>query len=248
MAGHSKFKNIQHRKNAQDNKRGKMFTRLARDIFVAAKSGILDVNANARLRLAITAARTANMPKEKIDNAILKATSPNNTNDYEDIRYEGYGSGGVAIIVEALTDNRNRTASEIRSIFTKFGGELGEPGSVSFMFKKLGLIHYPLAVCSADQMMEETIDAGADDCVTVEHRHEIICAPESLLSVAEILKQKLGEAEESEVIWRAMTTIQLNLEKSIKVMALVDALEANDDVQSVSGNFIVAEELNRDEE
>lgn len=248
MAGHSKFKNIQHRKNAQDNKRGKMFTRLARDIFVAAKTGIPDINSNSRLRLAITAARTANMPKEKIDNALLKATSPNNTSDYEDIRYEGYGSGGTAIIVEALTDNRNRTASEIRSIFTKHGGALGEPGSVSFMFQRIGVIHYPLVIASAEQMLEAAIEAGADDCSTYDEKHEIICSPETLLMVTAVLEDKFDKAEESEILWRPTTPIQLDLEKSIKIVALVEALEANDDVQTVSGNFLLSEELKHDED
>jgi len=243
MAGHSKFKNIQHRKNAQDKKRGKMFTRLVRDIFVAAKSGLPDINVNPKLRLAVTAARTANLPKDRIDNAIDKASNPQNTNNYEDIRYEGYAAGGIAMIVEAITDNRNRTASDVRSAFTKHGGALGETGSVGFMFSRLGVIHYPLKAATSDQMMEAAIEAGADDCVADEFKHEIVCAPDALVEVMAVLEVRFGKAVEAEVRWMPSDPMVLDEERGLKILALIETLEESDDVQTVAGNFILPPEL-----
>lgn len=243
MAGHSKFKNIQHRKNAQDKKRGKMFTRLVRDIFVAAKAGIPDINVNPKLRLAVTTARTANLPKERIDNAIDKASNPQNTSNYEDIRYEGYAPGGVAIIVEAITDNRNRTASDVRSAFTKHGGTLGETGSVGFMFNRLGVIHYQLKAATVDQMMEAAIEGGADDCSADECKHEILCAPEVIAEVTAALEARFGKADESEIKWVPSDPIALDEEKGLKILALIETLEESDDVQSVAGNFALPPEL-----
>lgn len=242
MAGHSKFKNIQHRKNAQDKKRGKMFTRLVRDIFIAAKSGLPDINANPKLRLAVTAARVANLPKDRIDNAISKATNPQNSSNYEDIRYEGYASGGVAIIVEAITDNRNRTASDVRSAFTKHGGVLGETGSVGFMFKHIGAIQYPLEASSAEQMMEAAIEAGADDCIVDDDMHKIICEPHAMAQIAEELELKFGKAE-AEVQWLPINPMAVDVEKATKILHLIETLEESDDVQSVFANFILPPEL-----
>lgn len=246
MAGHSKFKNIQHRKNAQDKKRGKIFTRLVRDIFVAAKSGLPDINSNPKLRVAVTAARAANLPKDRIDNAIDKASNPQNTSNYEDIRYEGYASGGIAIIVESITDNRNRTASDVRSAFTKHGGTLGETGSVNFMFSKHGVITYPINIATNDDVMEAAIEAGADDCKSDAKKHEILCAPENLESVTQAIETKFGKAYESEIKWVSSDPIALDKEKGMKVLALIETLEESDDVQSVFGNFTLPEELMED--
>jgi YebC/PmpR family DNA-binding regulatory protein len=248
MAGHSKFKNIQHRKNAQDKKRGKMFTRLVRDIFVAAKSGLPDPNSNPKLRAAIAAAKIANLPKDRIDNAIDKASNPQNTSNYEDIRYEGYAPGGIAIIVEALTDNRNRTASEVRSAFTRHGGTLGETGSVSFMFNKLGTVVYSLKVTDYDNMMEAAIEIGADDVVIKTNSYHIICQPENLSSITEALEAKFGKARESEILWLANEPMPVDEDRGVKLLALIESLEDSDDVQSVAGNFTLPDSLNESDD
>ncbi|MBA8666400.1 YebC/PmpR family DNA-binding transcriptional regulator [Holosporaceae bacterium 'Namur'] len=237
MAGHSKFKNIMHRKGAQDNKRAKMFTKLVREIYVAAKSGLPEPDSNPRLRAAINAARIANMPKDRIENAISKATNPGEADNFEEIRYEGYGSGGVAIIVEALTDNRNRTASDVRSAFTKHGGTLGETGSVSFMFSRVGVITYPANKGSAEVFLDTAIEAGANDSISDEEIHEIICDPENFNEIRDKFEHKFGTCLSAEITWKPNNTIMLNEESAEKIIKMVDALEDNDDVQSVVGNF-----------
>ncbi len=237
MAGHSQYKNIMHRKGRQDKMRSKTFSKLSREITVAAKSGIPDPSANSRLRLAIQNARAENLPKDNIERAIKKASAAGGEN-YENIRYEGYGPAGVAVIVEALTDNRARTAPVVRAFFAKYGGNLGETGSVAFMFNKVGEIVYPLNKTSADAMMEAAIDAGADD-VSSEGNHTILCAFEAMMDVSHALATKFGEAESVKAIWKPSVTAPVNdFDKAESLMKLVDALDEDDDVQNV---FINAE-------
>ncbi|WP_028748215.1 YebC/PmpR family DNA-binding transcriptional regulator [Rhizobium mesoamericanum] len=242
MAGHSQFKNIMHRKGRQDAVRSKMFSKLAREITVAAKAGLPDPAMNARLRLAIQNAKAQSMPKDNIDRAIKKAAGADGEN-YDEVRYEGYGPGGTAIIVEALTDNRNRTASSVRSIFTKAGGALGETGSVSFSFDHVGEITYKLAAGDADKVMEAAIEAGADDVETDEEGHYITTAFESLGEVAKALESSLGEAETVKAIWRAQNNVPVDEEKAQSLLKLIDSLEDDDDVQNVYSNFEVDEEV-----
>jgi YebC/PmpR family DNA-binding regulatory protein len=242
MAGHSQFKNIMHRKGRQDSVRSKMFSKLAREITVAAKAGLRDPSMNASLRLAIQNAKAQSMPKDNIDRAIKKASGGEGEN-YEQIRYEGYGPGGTAVIVEALTDNRNRTASNVRSTFTKAGGALGETGSVSFSFDHVGEITYKLAVGDADTVMEAAIEAGADDVITDEDGHTIICGFEALNEVSKALEGALGEAETVKIVWKAQNTVPVDEEKAISVMKLIDTLEDDDDVQAVYSNFEVSDEV-----
>lgn len=242
MAGHSQFKNIMHRKGAQDAKRSKIFSKLAREITVAAKLGGADPNMNARLRLAIQNARADNLPKDNIERAIKKAAG-NDTDNYDEVRYEGYGPGGVAVIVEALTDNRNRTASAVRSYFTKAGGALGETGSVSFMFDRVGEIVYPLSAGSGDAMVEAAIEAGADDVETTADNHVVICAFESLNEVAKALEATLGGAESVKIVWRPKTTTALDEEKAQSLLKLLDTLEDDDDVQNVYSNSELSDEI-----
>jgi YebC/PmpR family DNA-binding regulatory protein len=242
MAGHSQFKNIMHRKGRQDAVRSKMFSKLAREITVAAKAGLPDPTMNARLRLAIQNAKAQSMPKDNIDRAIKKAAGAEGEN-YDEVRYEGYGPGGTAIIVEALTDNRNRTASNVRSIFTKAGGALGETGSVSFSFDHVGEITYKLSAGDADTVMEAAIEAGADDVETDEEGHTITCAFESLGEVAKALEGSLGEAETVKAVWRAQNNVPVDEEKAQSLMKLIDSLEDDDDVQNVYSNFEVSEEV-----
>ena len=235
MAGHSQFKNIMHRKGRQDAMRSKLFSKLAREITVFAKMGLPDPAMNARLRAAIIAARAENMPKDNIERAIKKAAGSEGEN-YDEIRYEGYAPGGVAVIIEALTDNRNRTASEIRSYFTKAGGSLAETGAVSFMFDHVGAIEFDAKAADADTMMEAAIDAGADDVSTDEHGHEVITELEALRDVATALESKFGEPRKAKLIWRAQNMIAVDDEAGEKIMKLLDALEENDDVQHVYSN------------
>ncbi|MDQ0558745.1 YebC/PmpR family DNA-binding regulatory protein [Rhizobium mesoamericanum] len=242
MAGHSQFKNIMHRKGRQDAVRSKMFSKLAREITVAAKAGLPDPAMNARLRLAIQNAKAQSMPKDNIDRAIKKAAGADGEN-YDEVRYEGYGPGGTAIIVEALTDNRNRTASNVRSIFTKAGGALGETGSVSFSFDHVGEITYKLAAGDADKVMEAAIEAGADDVETDEEGHYITTAFESLGEVAKALEGSLGEAETVKAVWRAQNNVPVDEEKAQSLLKLIDSLEDDDDVQNVYSNFEVDEEV-----
>jgi YebC/PmpR family DNA-binding regulatory protein len=242
MAGHSQFKNIMHRKGAQDVKRSKLFTKLLREIHVAAKIAP-DPEHNPRLRTAILAAREANVPKDKIQNTIAKASNPTEGDNFEEIRYEGYAPGGIAIIVEALSDNRNRTASEVRSSFTKYGGTLGETGSVSFLFKHIGSISYPSSVASFEQIFEATIEAGADDCTNENNTYEIICSLDNFHNVRDFLDKKFGPTISAEITWRPNASQLLSIEEGEKLLKMLDALDECDDVQNVFGNFELPDAL-----
>ena len=241
MAGHSKFKNIQHRKGAQDKKRAKIFTRLIKELAVAARSGT-DPNSNPRLRGALLAARAANMPKDNIER-VLKKAEGGEGEQYEEIRYEGYGVGGTAFIVEAMTDNRNRTASEVRAAFSKFGGSLGETGSVSFMFDKVGQIIFTGSVADAEAMFEAALEAGADNVESDEESHVITCAPEDFNAVREALQETFGDPEEAELTWIAQNTLSVDEDQATTLLKFIDALEENDDVQSLSFNFEISNEI-----
>lgn len=241
MAGHSQFKNIMHRKGRQDAVRSKMFSKLAREITVAAKAGLPDPDMNPRLRLAIQNAKAQSMPKDNIERAINKASGGDSEN-YDEVRYEGYGPGGVAVIVEALTDNRNRTASNVRAAFTKAGGSLGETGSVSFMFDRVGEIVYGTAAGDADKVMEAAIEAGADDVTSDENGHIIICAFEDIGEVTSALEASLGQAESVKAVWRPQTGTPVDEEKAQSVLRLISVLDDDDDVQNVYANFEVDDE------
>ena len=244
MAGHSQFKNIMHRKGAQDAKRGKVFTKIIRELTVSARSGLPDPAANPRLRAAMLAAREANMPKDTIERAIKRGTGGEGDSNYEEVRYEGYGPGSVAVIVEALTDNRNRTASEIRSAFSKHGGSLGETNSVSFMFDRIGAIHYPAAAASADEMFEAALDAGADNVDSGEDGHDVSCAPDDLNTVREALEGKFGAPAGARLDWRPQTSVPVTDEAVAQtLMKFLEVLDDNDDVQRVQANFEIADEL-----
>ncbi len=242
MAGHSQFKNIMHRKGRQDAMKSKMFGKLAREITVAAKLGTPDPAMNPRLRAAVIAARQENMPRDNIERAIKKAIG-GDTESYDEIRYEGYGPGGIAVIVEALTDNRNRAASDIRSFFTKSGGNLGETGSVAFMFDRIGSIEYDAKVASADAMLEAAIDAGADDVVSADSGHEVSASPDSFAEVAKSLESKFGEARKSGLTWKPQNTIAVDDETGEKLLKLLDNLNEHDDVQNVYANFEISDIL-----
>ncbi len=242
MAGHSQFKNIMHRKGRQDAAKSKLFGKLAREITVSAKMGLPDPAMNPRLRAAILAARAENMPKDNIERAIKKAAG-GDAETYEEIRYEGYGPGGVAIIVEALTDNRNRAASEVRSTFSKNGGNLAETGAVSFMFDHVGLIEYAPEAASADAMLEAAIEAGADDVVSSESGHEIYAAQETFREVAKALEAEFGEPRKAAVVWKAQNTIAVDDEQGEKLLRLIETLNESDDVQNVYVNFEVSDAL-----
>ena len=242
MAGHSKFKNIMHRKGAQDKKRSAAFSKLSREITVAAKSGMPDPDMNPRLRLAVNNARAASMPKDNIQRAIDKA-SANEGDDYEEIRYEGYGPGGVAVIVEALTDNRNRAASDIRSFFSKSGGNLGETGSVAFMFDRTGIIEYDSSVASDDAMLDAAIEAGADDVISSESGHEIYASQETFREVAKALEAKFGEARKAALTWKPQNTVAVDDDTGEKLLKLMDLLNEHDDVQNVYANFEISDAL-----
>ena len=236
MAGHSHAKNIMHRKGKSDAVRSKVFSKLAREITVAAKMGMPDPAFNSRLRLAVTNARAQSMPKDNIDRAIKKAIGSDGEN-YDEIRYEGYGPGGVAIIVETLTDNRNRTASNVRSYFSKCGGAMGETNSVGFMFDKVGEITYPLTAGSEDKVMEAAIEAGADDVESDEEGHYITTSFEAMVDVAAALEKVLGEAESVKAVWKPQTNTPIDAEKGATLMKLINTLEEDDDVQNVYSNF-----------
>ena len=242
MAGHSKWANIQHRKGRQDKLRAKVFSRLSKEITVAAKMGDPDPDKNPRLRLAVKEAKSNSMPKDNIERAIAKATGGDAEN-YDEIRYEGYGPNGVAIIVEAMTDNRNRTASNVRSTFTKNGGNLGETGSVGFMFDRKGQVVYPVAVGSEDDVMMAAIEAGAEDVETDEESHVVWCADTDLAAVSTALEDALGESEATKLVWRPQTTTELDLEGMQSLMKLIEALEDDDDVQTVTANFEASDEV-----
>lgn len=241
MAGHSKFANIKHRKGAQDKKRAKIFTRLIKELTVAARSGT-DPASNPRLRSALAAARAANMPKDNIERVLKKAEGGEGEN-YEEIRYEGYGPGGTALIVEALTDNRNRTASEVRAAFNKYGGSMGETGSVSFMFDKVGQIIYAAEAGDADTVFEAALEAGADNVESDENGHLILTEPSEFNAVREALDAHLGTPEEAELTWRPQNSISVDEGQASTLLKLLDALDDNDDVQNVSANFEIADEI-----
>ena len=242
MAGHSQYKNIMFRKGKQDKLRSKIFSKLAREITVAAKAGVPDPAANARLRLAIQNARAENLPKDNIERAIKKASGSDESN-FDNVRYEGYGPGGVAIIVEALTDNRNRTASNVRSSFTKMGGHLGETNSVSFMFAHVGEVTYPIAKATADAMMDAAIEAGADDATCDEISHSIICSFEGLNDVAAALAAKFGEAQSVKMIWKPNVMAPVDFEKAETLIKLVELLDEDDDVQVVFSNVDIPDDV-----
>ena len=242
MAGHSKWANIQHRKGRQDAVRSKLFSKLSKEITVAAKMGDPDPEKNPRLRMAVKEAKSVSVPKDVIDRAIKKSTAGED-NDYEEIRYEGYGPNGVAVIVETMTDNRNRTASTVRSTFAKNGGNLGETGSVGFMFKRTGEVVYAAEIGDADTIMMAAIEAGAEDVDSSHEGHVITCADTDLNMVGTALESKLGESVSTKLIWKPTMTTELDLEGMQKLMKLVDALEDDDDVQRVTSNFEASDEV-----
>jgi YebC/PmpR family DNA-binding regulatory protein len=242
MAGHSKYKNIMYRKGAQDKKRSAMFSKLSREITVAAKTGVPDPDMNARLRAAVNAAKAQSMPKDNIQRSIDKASAADGEN-YEDIRYEGFGPGGVSLVVEALTDNRNRTATNVRTAFSKNGGNLGASGSVTHGFSRLGRIAYPAAAGDAEKVFEAAIEAGAEDVESGEEGHEIWTAVDDLHDVARALEADLGEAESVKLAWRAQNSIDVGESDAEQLLRLVETLEEDDDVQTVWGNYEVSEEV-----
>jgi YebC/PmpR family DNA-binding regulatory protein len=242
MAGHSQFKNIMHRKGRQDAMRSKLFGKLAREITVSAKMGLPDPAMNPRLRAAIIAARAENMPKDNIERAIKKALG-GDADNYEEIRYEGYGPGGAAVIIEALTDNRNRTAGEVRATFTKSGGNLAETGAVSFMFDHVGVVEFDVGAASANAMLEAAIDAGADDVASNESGHEIYTAQDSLREVAKALEAKFGEPRKAALVWKPQNTVSVDDEAGEKLMKLMETLNEHDDVQNVYANFEISDAL-----
>src|ERR1700678_269759 len=237
MAGHSQFKNIMHRKGAQDARRGRLFARLIREITVAARHGLPDPAANPRLRAATATARQANMPRDTVERAIKKAAGATGGDDYAEVRYEGYGPAGVAVIVEALTDNRNRTASDIRSAFAKHGGALGETNSVSFLFNRLGVIRYPASVSSEDDMLEAAIEAGAEDVESGAEAHEVTAAVEDFFVVRDALEVRFGAPESARLDWRPTTSVTLDEDRAAALLKLLDVLDESDDVQNVYANF-----------
>ncbi len=246
MAGHSQFANIKHRKGAQDAKKAKLFTKIIREITVAAKTGQSDPEYNPRLRNALIEARVNNMSKDRIEAAIKKVTSGADTQNYEEIRYEGYAPDGIAIIVEALTDNRNRTASEVRSIFTKMGGALGETGSVGFMFDRVGVIQFSANVGSEDEIFESALEYGASEVESASEIHVIITNPENFISVRDELIKKYKDPISAKLDWKAINVIEINdLSQAQKLLKMIDLLEDCDDVQMVTGNYILSDDINQ---
>ena len=243
MAGHSKFKNIMYRKGAQDAKRAKLFTKLIREITVAARAGIPDPDQNTRLRAAVTTAKASNMAGDTIDRAITRGAGDGGGVNFDEIRYEGYGPGGVAIIIEALTDNRNRTAAEIRSAFSKHSGSLGETNSVSFMFDRVGWMQFPAETASADNMFEAALEAGASDVETTGDGHEIICAPDDFNDVRESLEAQFAPPEQAGLTWRPHSSVDVDEDGAESLFRLLEVLEESDDVQSVSANFAVSDDI-----
>ena len=243
MAGHSQFKNIMHRKGAQDAKRAKVFGKLIRELTTAARMGGGDAGANPRLRAAVLAARAANMPKDTVERAIKRGAGSGAIESYEEVRYEGYGPGGVAIIVEALTDNRNRTASDVRSAFTKFGGSLGETGSVSFMFDKVGEIVLPAKAASAEAVFEAALEAGAEDCTSDAGGHRVIASVEDFPAVREALEAKFGEPESAEIVWKPQNTTPIGEEQAATLLKMLDTLDDSDDVQNIYANYEVSDDI-----
>ncbi|MDH3474529.1 MAG: YebC/PmpR family DNA-binding transcriptional regulator [Rhodospirillales bacterium] len=243
MAGHSQFKNIMFRKGAQDKKRAKLFGRLSRELTVAAKTGLPDPAMNPALRAAISAARAANMPKDNIERAIKKASGGEDDTNYEEIRYEGYGPGGAAIIVETLTDNRNRTASEVRAAFSKHGGSLGETNSVSFMFDRVGLIVFEADIADADSVFEAAVEAGANNVESSGDGHEITCAPDDFNTVRDVLTERFGDPREARLSWTPQTAVEVEESVAENLLKLLDALDDSDDVQQISANFEIADDV-----
>ena len=243
MAGHSQFKNIMYRKGAQDKKRASLFAKLGRELTVAAKMGGADPDANPRLRTAIVTARAGNMPKDNVERAIKKGAGAGEGDDYEEIRYEGYAPGGIAVIVEALTDNRNRTASEIRAAFNKHGGNLAETGAVSFMFDHVGEIRFASSAADADAMFEGALDAGASDVESDESGHAVTCEPDDLHSVAGALEEQFGAPESAKLVWRPQNTIPVSEDAAGTLLKLLDTLDDSDDVQTVSANFEIDDDI-----
>ncbi|HEY3919134.1 MAG TPA: YebC/PmpR family DNA-binding transcriptional regulator [Stellaceae bacterium] len=243
MAGHSQFKNIMYRKGAQDKKRAKVFTKLIRELTTAARSGLPDPAANPRLRAAVIAARAANMSKDTVDRAIKRGAGGAETDHYEEVRYEGYGPGGVAVIVESLTDNRNRTASDVRAAFTKAGGNLGETNSVSFMFDRVGQIAYPVATASGDTMFEAAVEAGADDVESGAEEHVILCEADALNAVRDALEKRFGAPAAARVVWKPKTLTPVESETAEALFKMLETLEDSDDVQNVFANFEVSDDV-----
>jgi len=243
MAGHSKFKNIMHRKGAQDKKRAKVFSRLGREISVAVKVGGLDPESNIRLRSAINAAKSLNMPKDNIDRAIKKGEGNDPESNYEEVRYEGYGPGGVAIIAEAMTNNKNRTAAEIRSTFSKYGGNLGETGSVSFGFKRLGSITIDIKLAKEEELFEFIVENGSEDFEVNQEEYQIYCNQDELHNLNEKILKKFGQTNSAELVWKSENNINVETEVAEKLFKLLNVLEENDDVQIVSSNFEVSDEI-----
>ncbi len=241
MAGHSQFKNIMHRKGAQDAKRARAFAKIIREITVSAKIGLPDPAANPRLRAAVTAARQMNMPRDTIERAIKKAAGASGSDDYVEVRYEGYGPAGVAVIVETLTDNRNRTASDVRTAFAKNGGALGETNSVAFLFSRLGVVRYAASTADEDAMLEAGIEAGADNVESGPDGHEITTPVEDFFGVRDALEARFGPPEEAKLDWRPTTTVTLDEDRAAALLKLLDTLEDNDDVQNVYANFEIPE-------
>jgi len=242
MAGHSQFKNIMYRKGAQDKKRAKIFTKIIRELTTAARTGSVDPNSNPRLRAAITAAKIANMPRDTVERAIRRGSGAETGEKYDEVRYEGYGPGGVAIIVEALTDNRNRTASELRTAFTKAGGSMGETNSVSFLFDRLGDIVYPASAAGADTMFEAAAEAGADNVESGPEGHVVSCAGDELNAVRDGLERRFGPAQSAKLVWRPKSAIAVAGDAAADLLKLLEALEDSDDVQSVYANFEIADD------
>jgi YebC/PmpR family DNA-binding regulatory protein len=243
MAGHSQFKNIMYRKGAQDKKRAKVFTKIIRELTTAARSGLPDANSNPRLRAAIVAAKQANMPKDTVERAIKRGAGGDDGENYEEVRYEGYGPGGVAIIVEALTDNRNRTASDVRAAFTKAGGSLGESNSVSFLFDRLGQVTYPAATATADAMFEAAVEAGADDVESGADEHVVSCAADALNSVRDALEARFGPPAAAKLVWRPKTVTPVEGDTAETLFKLLETLEDSDDVQTLFSNFEMSDDV-----
>jgi len=243
MAGHSQFKNIMYRKGAQDKRRAKIFTKIIRELTTAARSGLPDPAANPRLRAAVLAARQANMPRDTVERAIRRGSGSEAGEAFDEVRYEGYGPGGVAVIIEALTDNRNRTASEVRAAFAKAGGALGETNSVSFMFERVGEIAYPAETASADDMFEAVVEAGAENLESDPEQHFVTCAPEDFNVARDALEGRFGPASSARLIWRPRTTAPIDEETATTLFKLLETIEDSDDVQNVYANFEVAEDV-----
>ncbi len=243
MAGHSQFKNIMYRKGAQDKKRAKIFTKIIRELTTAARTGLPDPNSNPRLRAAVISAKQANMSKDTVDRAIRRGAGEEGGENYDEVRYEGYGPGGVAIIAEALTDNRNRTASDIRTAFTKAGGNLGESNSVSFLFDRLGEVIYPASAVSTDGMFEAAVEAGADNVESGPEGHAVTCAMDDLNAVRDGLEKRFGPAQSAKLVWRPKTMTPVSGEAANDLLKLLEALEDSDDVQNVYANFEMADDV-----